>query len=464
MLCISVCRQTWKIEKIFSTLKNALLLTILSGAFQSFTVLPSSATSQFCGNNALEKAHCERAAEILTRQLLTEAETKSDTQASKAAEKQARPVDVKAPDGLALQRVLKPQVVTTLEITEPAGDTSLATSTVSKNPVIARSKVPASLDRDEITLIPFPTPRAKTPKSKSALKNNTKIVQNTLLKAGKDKKSKLFRFAGSKSANSDCLDPSVIRETDIASQRRILESGDFCITEQTLTEGRFNWKFYIIKNTRRSSGPLFVVLHDNENTSFKTGVYGVGKYGGTLVAIENREQRLLNGQDPNRNFGVSQRDVQLCKLQSTPAPQFVKAIMQHRKRRQPVIALHNNLNGWSGNGGQGTISVKKRAKGVFPFASAVATSRRLKDEDNAVVLTSTKLPGENRKLFKAKEFLTKKAGANVIYYHMKRDRYDCSFGEYMALNRQRAYFNVEAEHGDLKSQKALLDHVMDFVR
>ena len=99
-----------------------------------------------------------------------------------------------------------------------------------------------------------------------------------------------------------------------------------------------------------------------------------------------------------------------------------------------------------------------------PFVTAIARSRRLADEDTLIVIASTKLPGKDREQARALEHFTKKAGVNVIYEYVKPSRNDCSLSNYVVLNNLGRYFNVEVENGDVKTQKHVLDIVMDYVR
>lgn len=263
-------------------------------------------------------------------------------------------------------------------------------------------------------------------------------------------------------ATSACLDPGKISEPDIAGQRRILSRNIFCITEEKVSEAGLDWRIFVIKNTKQT-GPLFVIPHDNENSAFPAAVHGLLKYGGVLVAIEAGEKRLFQGQDPNRNFGTTRAVAARCPKQRAAAPKFTKAILKHRKGRQPIIALHSNSNGWSGNGGSGTISIRRKSNVMRPFATSVARSNAFKDEDTLIVLASTKLPGKDRKQQAALDYFTKKAGVNVLYEYVKPSHNDCSLSNYVVLNRLGTYFNIEVENNQIRTQKKVLDIVMAYL-
>lgn len=303
-----------------------------------------------------------------------------------------------------------------------------------------------------VIIVPYPTPRAqyspennrssRAPAALVSRKGKTDIDPTTT--AG------IFKR---------CLDVDKINEPDIRAQRRILGKKNFCITEKKVSENGLNWRIFTIQNSKKKSGPLFVVPHDNENSAFVAGVYALRKYGGSLVAVESGERRIFKGQDPNRNFGTTKATAKRCRMQRAPAPKYTRAILKSRKRGRPIIALHSNANGWSGNGGSGNISIRRKGDAI-PFVSAIARSRRLKDEDTLIVLASKKPPGKDRKLARKVAYFTKKAGVNVLYEHVTPASNDCSLSNYVTLKGLGTYFNIEVETGDVKTQKKIIDIVM----
>ena len=260
-----------------------------------------------------------------------------------------------------------------------------------------------------------------------------------------------------------CLNINKITEPDIRSQHRILKKRKYCITEKKFTENGLNWRIFVIQNKKKKSGPLFVVPHDNENSAFAAGVYALSQYGGSLVAVEAGERRRFKGQDPNRNFGTSRATANRCRLQRAPAPKYTRTILKPRKRGQPIIALHSNANGFSGNGGSGNISIKRKGDAI-PFVSAIARSRRLKDEDTLIIVASKKPPSKDRKLARKVKYFTQKAGVNVLYEHVTAAKNDCSLSHYVALKGLGTYFNIEVENRDVKTQKHIVDVVMKSLR
>lgn len=421
-----------------SNLKNAPLLTIgmLSTALWMVTLDHAPAAEGFfCKDNRIEHTRCGAALTLL-RGLLVPGQVapseQTDTTKTGSIKTSTLSSFVPAP---------KPRAgsvdPTTVVLGKPAQQLNREESV----------KLPAGATKANF-IVPFPTPRPYF-QSSAVNKPSATPAQN---------EANVLEVA-----NNQCLDPAQLADPDIRNQINTLSNKAFCITETRVREGGLNWKIHTIQNTKRR-GPLFVIPHDNENSAFPAGVYGLAKYGGTLVAVEAGERRIFKGQDPNRNFGTTRAAAAACPKQRAPAPKYTKAIMQHRKSGQPIIALHSNSNGWSGNGGSGTMSINRKSKVMLPFVTSIARSRRLADEDTLIVIASTKPPGKDRKQTAALEHFTKKAGVNVIYEYVKPSQNDCSLSNYVVLNKLGQYFNVEVENGDTKTQKSVLDIVMDYVR
>ncbi|MEP6443782.1 MAG: hypothetical protein ABJ034_02735 [Hyphomicrobiales bacterium] len=414
---------------------------LLAGVFSATTILPvtssfSANNTSFCHKNHIESERCGVAVSLLRKLLLP---------------KQPAPQQIDEEQGTTtVQEPVKVVPLGFIPIPKSRANQFDPTRAVLAKPE-AIEVIPAETDhRAAVTkasfLIPFPTPRPRY---------QTKSSQQATQAAARPQVTQ--------ASAKGCLDPSQVVDPDIRGQRKTLSSSKYCITETRVREGGLNWKLHVIKNTKRS-GPLFVIPHDNENSAFPSAIYGLAKYGGTLVAVEAGEQRIFKGQDPNRNFGTTRSAAAACPKQRAPAPKYTNAIMEHRKSCQPIIALHSNSNGWSGNGGSGTISINRNSKVMRPFVTAIARSRRLADEDTLIVIASTKPPGKDREQAKALEYFTKKAGVNVLYEYVKPTQNDCSLSNYVVLNKLGSYFNVEVENGDVKTQKNVLDIVMGYVR
>jgi len=422
---------------------------LLAGVFSVAVIGPvtssfSAGGQTFCQNNHLETERCGAALSLLRQLLLPEQpalQQENKGQLAPQKEKSAKKKKIKEQATTST----KPPAVTNVPTPRLRAKQFDPTQAVLVKPEEQESKPKQAVQQASVTkasyLIPFPTPRPayQAAPSQQAAPQVTKV------------------------SAQGCLDPLQVPDPDIRGQRKTLSKAKYCITETRVNEGGLNWKLHVIKNTKRS-GPLFVIPHDNENSAFPSAIYGLAKYGGTLVAVEAGERRIFNGQDPNRNFGTTRSAAAACPKQRAPAPKYTNAIMKHRKSGQPIIALHSNSNGWSGNGGSGTISINRNSRVMRPFVTAIARSRRLADEDTLIVIASTKPPGKDRKQARALEHFTKKAGVNVIYEYVKPSQNDCSLSNYVVLNNLGDYFNVEVESGDVKTQKHVLDIVMDYVR
>lgn len=431
---------------------------LLAGVFSAAIIVPvtssfSANDTRFCQKNHLEAERCGAAVSLLRKLLLPELPTQQQKQLSRDAKPSveiAKPAKITAKKTVETTKAEEPISAVPLGfIPLPKSRTKQfdPTRAVLTKPDAQEIK-PAAPEQQVVVkkaryLIPFPTPRPAYQSTQTTPNPTTAQVTQVSAKG--------------------CLDPSQVADPDIRGQRKTLSSSKYCITETRVNEGGLNWKLHVVKNTKRS-GPLFVIPHDNENSAFPSAIYGLAKYGGTLVAVEAGERRVFNGQDPNRNFGTTRSAAAACPKQRAPAPKYTNAIMKHRKSGQPIIALHSNSNGWSGNGGSGTISINRNSRVMRPFVTAIARSRRLADEDTLIVIASTKPPGKDRKQAKALEYFTKKAGVNVIYEYVKPSQNDCSLSNYVVLNKLGNYFNVEVENGDVKTQKHVLDVVMGYVR
>lgn len=383
--------------------------------------LTEPAHAGFCSGNNLVQERCKSARGLLRKLLLKRGDNES-------------------------QKPAKPQPAKPLPIKRDPLQAPPSTITLSDQPSVSRQR------QVNVIYVPLPTLRPNYNRSFHA----PNITAQPKIRPDIDPTTTAGIF-------SRCLDVTKITEPDIKAQKRILKHKKFCITEKRLKEGGLDWRIFVIKNKKKKSGPLFVVPHDNENSAFSAGVYGLNKYGGTLVAIEAGERRIFKGQDPNRNFGTSRATSNRCRLQRAPAPRYTHAMLKHLKRRQPIIALHSNANGFSGNGGRGNISIKRKG-GAIPFVSAIARSRRLKDEDTLIILASTKRPSQDRRLSRKVKYFTEKAGINVLYEHVTAAKNDCSLSNYAALNGLGPYFNIEVENGDVKTQRKIVDSVMKYLR
>lgn len=258
-----------------------------------------------------------------------------------------------------------------------------------------------------------------------------------------------------------CLAAGDVRDADVARNAGLLGPGSgLCISELDFEENGLKWQLTVIENTGRPDAPTIYLPHDNEDSAFDTALYSVRKYGGKLVAVEADDQRTFRGQDPNRNFGMSMQSTASCNdMQKRPAPMFTQFLLdlQNPKIRF-FLAMHNNADGHSGNGGSGGISAA-RSSGVMTGMMA----KNGGDEDDAVLLAGRNPFDQEKRAKNAANFFLER-GVNVIYEHVTPEGNDCSFSNYVVLNDLGEYFNIEAQHGHTEQQKHMLDLMMTFHR
>lgn len=260
-----------------------------------------------------------------------------------------------------------------------------------------------------------------------------------------------------------CTDPSAVRDKDIARNNAAFAADpNLCITQERVSEHGRTWHMVVISNAGRPRGPVWAVLHDNENSAFDAALYSVSRYGGKMVALETGERRSFQGQDPNRNFGASAGITGPCRdMARKPAPKFTQAISRHFSRQFPVLTLHSNDNGHVGNGGGGHISAA-RSSATMKGIMATNPKRGLSDEDNAL-LTAGLSPFEGEPAAQRLASYLGPRGINMIYEHVRPAKNDCSFSFHTLLNNLGAYYNIEVEHGHVDDQKAILDTLMGYI-
>jgi hypothetical protein len=256
-----------------------------------------------------------------------------------------------------------------------------------------------------------------------------------------------------------CLSPDDIIDGDVAALRVELSDPTLCVQTRQLLVDAIPVQFTVIRNVRQP-GPLWAVPHDEEDAAFAAGVYAVRRYGGTMVAVENAEQRMIGALDPNRIFAATQAAALSCGIGQVPAA-FIGAFIGEWNRDYPVVGLHNNWDGFVEAGGKGTISVRRPDEKMIPFPSPVAEGR-LADEDTIAMLVSLLPPAENTAGREAIRWFNDR-GVHVVYRYVTEANNDCTLADYLTLNHLGAYFNLEAESGDAVTQLILVDRLMAFV-
>jgi len=223
-----------------------------------------------------------------------------------------------------------------------------------------------------------------------------------------------------------------------------------CADRITFYENGRKWRMLLVRNIKHPTGPFWYLPHDNENSALDAAVYAVKKYGGGFLAVEANGNRYASGKDPNRNFKTS----------STYTKTVFRIIDTFKRKDLPYLALHSNKNGHRNNGGEGTVSMKVVSSHTRSYpAGAIKVGKKegFKDEDNLVYLSGKSLNKKKISAINAK-------GLNVKYELVGSRTNDNSMSNYIALHRSRnGYVNIEAEDGDVSTQKKMIDRVMQLV-
>ncbi len=258
---------------------------------------------------------------------------------------------------------------------------------------------------------------------------------------------------------TDCIAPARSASGDIRRHRAEIERAPLCYRRQEVHEWPYHWVFHVLEHREAADGPFWVLPHDDEDTAFDAALQAVLTYGGGLLAVDSGGRRHFRGQDPNRNFSSSTAEAALCIAQEHPAPGYTASILAHyRGRRGPYLAMHNNHNGWDGNGGRGTISLHRASPVLCGFPAAAALGP-LRDEDNLVMLAGRQ-PLYADPAVKQRIAALNAAGLNVLFKQVTERTFDCSLSDYLARHRLGDYYNIEAEHGQLAAQNAMVDRLM----
>jgi len=274
-----------------------------------------------------------------------------------------------------------------------------------------------------------------------------------------DRSSSQTQLAATTQSGS-CLSPGQTGDPDIIRNASKLPTDKYCIKLADFSEGGFPWKIFRITSRKARSGPFWAVPHDDEDAAFDSAVYGMLKYGGSIATVEAGESRSFRGQDTNRNFGTTSAIARRCNQQRAAAPKFVQEFMKDHRRGGLIVALHSNTNGYSGNGGAGTISINRQSRIMRPYKSTKAVGL-LADEDNLILTASKNLVERDPKLQKLVNHFNN-SGVHIIVEHVTQSKNDCSMSNYVILNNLGTYYNIEVQDGAVSAQKELINRLMSY--
>jgi hypothetical protein len=236
------------------------------------------------------------------------------------------------------------------------------------------------------------------------------------------------------------------KDADVRTARRQLRLGESTVDIVTST------------SERPGSKHFFCNLHDDENTAVEAGLIVLGRRGGRLVELQHGGKRdirfRLDGDtfsvDPNRIFTTEGVRRTLAKLSrhTTDAEHTVERFGKELlsifsiEQTDAVIALHNNS-----EGAYSALSYKKG--GNFASDAAAVFIKDGGDPDDFFFVTETAV-------FDA----LRRHGFNVVLQDNRRVTDDGSLSVYCGRLGVR-YINVEAQHGHLAQQVAMILALQD---
>jgi hypothetical protein len=284
----------------------------------------------------------------------------------------------------------------------------------------------------------------------------------------------LLALLGAASANSTKLSPwrgvsvDALATIDDDIGRHFASGEKFAdleVSEYRFRENGFNWHLIRFASKAKPEGPLWMVPHDDESAGFDAMIVALRQHGGVGVAVNSgpgsfRRQvgngicgvRAANASscDPNRNF-------------SNNTPIFTSAFLSQRGDGHPIIALHTNSHGFSGDGqgGRGAITildakafrtgvVKARPDGHF----AINPKPEMANYDTLGL--AAYLASEGRPSTAAVVCRTAMTSGGVHFWHERVEQSDGSMSNYLAIYRPDIlYFNAESrDESDLATAAA----------
>ncbi len=122
-----------------------------------------------------------------------------------------------------------------------------------------------------------------------------------------------------------CADPAKSRDADVARNAARIDGAGLCLQETGIREHGRNWRFTRI-GTAAPKGSTILLLDDSDDATFDLSL-AAATQGATLIAVETGEARILDGQNPARNFGATPRATANCTgMAPAPSPLFAQAI------------------------------------------------------------------------------------------------------------------------------------------
>lgn len=227
------------------------------------------------------------------------------------------------------------------------------------------------------------------------------------------------------------------------------------VSEVRISENGFAWQILRFASIAKPEGPLWVVPHDDENAAFEAMIAAIRTHGGVGLAVNTQpagrrrqpgsgycgvRTGVLGACDPNRNFDIR-------------APAFTGLFLQEWQAGQPIIALHSNSPGFSGDGMGGRGDITMLDAGAFARGemrvredgySGHNGNGPLDDPDVYAIIPYLASAGIGERDTACRRALNS-AGVNV--WHERVGRSDGSLSNYVALNRPEIFYvNFEVKY------------------
>jgi hypothetical protein len=255
-------------------------------------------------------------------------------------------------------------------------------------------------------------------------------------------------------AGKACLavDKVADKDGDFTRNAGLLSGAEFCIGEEKFRERRRRWTIQTVETLQ--PGPLWVVMHDDEDMAFDNAVLALRNYGGTLIAVETGGKRNQDGVDPNRNF--SGERIGCRKLGDDASPRFTGLFADRFDRAQPIVALHNNTGERIPTGGHGHASMEDLPRDM-QRKRAEDPEGPLAGDRTLVLLTA--LQSETAAAEQVADGLNA-AGINVVIEAVKEKAGDCSLSNFAVLSGHERFVNVTVDEDEGDKQQKIVDAVM----
>ena len=230
------------------------------------------------------------------------------------------------------------------------------------------------------------------------------------------------------------------------------------VSENVYTYQLGSTKVPVVVTKYGNTGDIVLLnLHDNERTSVNAGKKVLAENGGMLIRIDNNNTRLISfildekkyTFDPNRMFTRHGVEASL-KLNSQSTPEAIDIVSRFADsllaripaNTEKLIALHNN------DSSPGLSIHSYSPGGTYEKEATQVYVNFEKDPDDFFLSTTHPL---------FVNVVTQ--GYNAILQNNKGMTDDGSLSVYMGL-RNKAYINVEAEHGHEDEQRKMLQHLL----